>query len=51
MQTQKNQYDIESILQGEDEKIEEELQKLKDISRQSSMESLIGPVNLDLNSA
>jgi hypothetical protein len=42
---------LESLIQNEEEKVELEFQKLKDISRPSSVDSLIGnlPGNLDHN--
>ena len=42
-------FDLEDILQNEDDKIEEEFLKLKDISRPDSMDSLMAnqPLNLD----
>ncbi|CDW73754.1 UNKNOWN [Stylonychia lemnae] len=47
------QFDIDSILQGEEDKIEEEFQKLKDVSRPSSVDSMIGdlPTKFDKNIA
>ncbi len=36
------QYDLDSILNDEEAKIEEEFQKLKDVSRPSSVDSLMG---------
>ena len=36
--------DIDSLLQGEEDKVEEEFQKLKNISRPSSVDSLIGNI-------
>lgn len=46
VQTEKN-FDIDSILQEEENKVEEEFQRLKDASRPSSVDSLMGnaPVN------
>lgn len=42
-------FDLEDILQGEEEKIEEEFLKLKDISRADSLDSLMAnqPLNID----
>eukprot|EP00347_Sterkiella_histriomuscorum_P022324 403330882 len=42
LKSERQQFDLDSILQGEEDKIEEEFLKLKDISRDGSVDSLIG---------